>query len=165
MVGQGLYYGLHVGVVLEVLDGQPAGGVVGADIVVFLNQQLDAVDAAFELLSVVDVDVAGQSRLVVLVNLDNCVKQPVDALSAAADGGHHRHAEQMSEGDGVEPVSAGLQLVVHVHGHDHAEVHVDDLGRQVEIALEVGGVHHVDDHVGNIVDQILAYVQLLRAVG
>ena len=100
-----------------------------------------------------------------LVDLDDGVEQPVDALPAAADGGYHRHAEQMSEGDGVEPVSAGLQLVVHVHGHDHAEVHVDDLGRQVEIALEVGGVHHVDDHIGDIVDQVLADVQLLRAVG
>ena len=73
--------------VLEVLDGQPAGGIVGADIVVLLNQQLDAVDAAFELLSVVDVDVAGQGRLVVLVDLDDGVEQPVDALPAAADGG------------------------------------------------------------------------------
>ena len=63
------------------------------------------------------------------------------------------------------PCPLRLTVGVHVHGHDHAEVHVDDLGRQVEISLEVGGVHHVDDHVGNIVDQILADVQLLRAVG
>ena len=165
VVGQGLYGLFHIRVILQILDCQPAGGVMGADVLILPYQVPDAVDAGLQLLSVVDVDVAGHSRVVVLVDVNDGVEQLVYALAAAAHRRDYGHTEQMSQGDGVELVSACLQLVVHIQGHYHAEVHVNDLGGQVEVPLQVGGIHHIDDHVGNILDQVLADVQFLRAVG
>ena len=165
VVGQGLHCLLHVRVIFQILDGQPAGGIPGPDVLVFPDKMLETVYAGLQFLSVVDVDVAGHGRVVVLVDVYDRVEQPVNALAAAAYGGDHRHAEQMPEGDGVELVPLGLQFVVHVKGHHHTQVHVDDLGGQVEIPLQVGCVHHIDDHIGDILYQILAHVQLFRTVG
>ena len=65
----------------------------------------------------------------------------------------------------VERVAGGAQLVVHVERHDHAQVHVDELGGEVEVAFQVGTVDDVDDDVGRLVDEVAADVKLLGAVG
>jgi len=65
----------------------------------------------------------------------------------------------------VKCVSAGLQLVVHVQGYDHAHVHVDELGRQVEVALQIAGIDDIDDHVGSFVDDEFAHIALFGGIG
>ena len=107
----------------------------------------------------------GVHKVAPLVEVDDDVEQAVDALARAAHRGHHGHAQQLAQGQVVQRIAAGLQLVVHVEGHDHAHVHVDELGGEVKVALQVGRVDHVDYDVRRLVDDVAAHVQLLGRVG
>lgn len=107
---------------------------------------------------------SGQGGVIVLVDLYYSIEKPVYALAASAYGGYYGHAEQVSQGDGVQLVSSGLQLVVHVEGHDHPEVHVYYLGGEVEVPFQIGCIHDVDDHVRDVVYEVFPYIQFFRAV-
>ena len=100
-----------------------------------------------------------------LVHRDYGVEEFGYALAVAADSRADRHAEQVSKLPGVYAVATGLKLVVHIQGHHHRQVHVDELGGKVEVALDVGGVHHVQHHVRGLLQKILADVEFFRAVG
>ena len=65
----------------------------------------------------------------------------------------------------VQLVAAVLQGIVHVEGDDHAHVHIDELGGEVEVTLQVARIHHVDDDIRGFLDDVLAHVEFLRAVG
>ena len=110
-------------------------------------------------------DVPGQLGVRLLVNLDNRVEQLRDALSVAAHGGAHGHAQQPAQLLDIQLVAFVLKFIVHVQRHHGAQVHVDELGGQVQVALDVGGVHHVDDHVRHGLQEVFADVELLRGVG
>ncbi len=112
----------------------------------------------------VDVDVAGELRGMLLVHRDYGVEEFGDSLAVAADCRADRHAEQVSQLLDVDAVATGLKLVVHVQGHHHRQVHVDELGGKVEVALDVGGVHHVQDNVRRFLEKVLADVEFLGAV-
>ena len=65
----------------------------------------------------------------------------------------------------VKFVTARLHLVIHIERAHHAQVHVDQLGGEVEVALDVAGIKHVDDHVGGVVNDLLADIKLFGTVG
>ena len=65
----------------------------------------------------------------------------------------------------VQLVATLLQLVVHIQGHHHRDVHIDQLGGEVEVALEVATVHHVEDDVGILLKNMFAHVELFGRVG
>ena len=44
-------------------------------------------------------------------------------------------------------------------------MHVDELGSQIEVALQIRGVNDIDDDVRGLLHQLLADIQLFRAVG
>ena len=98
-------------------------------------------------------------------NLDDLVEKAADAVAAASGSRHDRHPEEGAELVDVELVAAFLELVVHVEGHHHRDVHVDKLRGEVEVALEVAAVHHVEDDVGVLFDDVLADVQFFGRIG
>ena len=112
----------------------------------------------------VDVNVP-HAVVAVLEDVDHRVEQGLDAAVIARLDGHHRHAEHASQIVVVELRTASLQLVVHIQGHNHARVDVDQFGRQVEVALEVRGHHRVDDHVGGLFGNVAAHETLLGRIG
>ena len=122
-------------------------------------------DALLQFRPVVDMDMACHDVLVALIDFDDGIEQRVDAGSVPADGRTDRHAEQPAQLVDVEAVAFLLQFVVHVQRHHHPEVHVDELGGQVEVAFQVGGVHHVDDDIGHLLDEVLPHVQFFRGIG
>ena len=165
--GQGGDVGLRVAVVLEQFDGQIAGGVSLPQVGVGLEIVLYAGDAVFYLVSVVDVYVA-VVRVLVLVGLVEVYHRAEQLFHAAPRGehrGHHRHPEEAAQLVVVHVVAPLLGLVKHVQGAHHAQVHVDELRGEVEVALEVGRVYHVDHHVGRLLDDLLAHVEFLGRVG
>ena len=113
----------------------------------------------------IHVDMAGQLGRAVLVDADNRLEELVYALAAARHGGDHRRAEQFAERSVVEPVPALFDFVIHVQRHDHRQIHVDELRREVEVALQVRRVDDVEHHVGRLLDELPAHVALLGAVG
>ena len=164
-VRQGGDHPVDLLVVLQILDGQIAGGVPVPDVLVLLDQELDAVDALLQFRAVVDVDVSGQPLVVLLVDFDHGVQQLGDAGPVTAHGRTDRHTKKIAKLLDVEAVSPRLKLVVHIQSHHHAEVHVDNLGSEVEVPLDVGSVHDIDHDIRHVLDQVLADVEFLRAVG
>ncbi len=93
------------------------------------------------------------------------VKQFVDAAAALGCGRDYGHSYHLAESAVVELCAVALQLVIHVEGYHHGAVHVDKLGGEVEVALEIGAVNHVDDYVGGLVAQIASDIQLFGRIG
>ena len=62
--------------------------------------------------------------------------------------GHHGDAEHPLEPVDVDRAAVGRDLVHHVRREDHGPVEFHELEREVEVALDVGGVDDVDDRVG-----------------
>ena len=99
-----------------------------------------------------------------LIEVDDDVEQFLDAFPAFEHGRYHRHAEQLSQFLVVNSIAPVFKLVKHVEGTHHAQVHVDELCGQVEVSFDVRGVNHIDDDVGSLLYNLLAYIQFFRTV-
>ena len=71
-----------------------------------------------------------------------------DALAGGGLHGDDGDAEALTEGRGVNGLLALGDDVDHVEDEDGGETKFEDLGDEVEVALEVGGVDDADDAVG-----------------
>ena len=93
------------------------------------------------------------------------LEQLRDALVLKSGDHHDRAAELLGELVRVDLVAVLLDQVGHVEGDDHGQAGLDDLKRQVQVALEVGGVDHLDDDIGLAAHEVIARALLLGAVG
>ena len=125
---------------------------------------LDCINALFQHFAVVDVDVAGKRRVAAGIDLYHGVEKLADAPSVTAHGRADRDSEQARELFHIEGVALRLELVIHIEGHHHAQVHIYDLGGKVEVPFDVGGIHNVDYHVGKLFYEVFAHIELLGAV-
>ena len=112
----------------------------------------------------IDMDMSGKMRITLLIYLDHGVEQLVYTLSSAAHSRHYRHAEQISQLSDVQSISFCLQFVIHIQSHNHPQVHVDQLGSKVEVALKIGCINDIDHHIRNLLKKIFADIKFLRAV-
>ena len=62
-------------------------------------------------------------------------------------------------------VAALTQFVEHVEGDNHRHIHVDELGGQIEIALEIAGINHVDDDVWMFLDDVFTHIEFFGCIG
>ena len=124
-------------------------------------------DAVFYLVSVVDVDVAivGIGAFASLVHFDDGVEELVYASAVLEDGRNHRYSEEFAQLVVVDVVASFLGLVEHIESAHHADVHIDELSGEIEVALQVAGVDDVDDDIGCVLDELLAHIELLGRVG
>ena len=164
-VGKPLDERFDVLVRFQVLDGQVAGGIAGADILICGDEVPEADDAFFQFRPVVDVDVPGQAGIRLLIDPDDGVEEFADAFAVPGDRRTDRRPEQPAQLLHVERIPLGAEFVVHVQGHDGPQVHVDELGGQVEVPLDVGGVHDIDHHVRHRVDEVLPDVEFFGGIG
>ena len=93
------------------------------------------------------------------------LEQLLDALVLKSRDHHDRTAELLGELVRVDLVAVLLDQVGHVEGDDHGQAGLDNLKRQVQVALEVGGVDHLDDDIGLAAHEVIARALLLGAVG
>ena len=105
------------------------------------------------------------NKIQTLVHIDDDVEEGLDPLARLEYCGHHGHAEEFGEFSAVEGIATALELVVHIEGADHAEVHVDELGGKIEVALYVAGIYDVDNHIGHLLNNLFADVDLFWAIG
>ena len=101
----------------------------------------------------------GSSRLLDLI------EQLRDALVLKSRNHHDRAAELLGKLVGVDLVAVLLDQVGHVEGDDHGQTGLDNLKRQVQVALEVGSVDHLDNDIGLAAHEVIARALLLGAVG
>ena len=106
----------------------------------------------------IDVNVTGKMRIALLIDLYDCVEELVYALACATDRRHHRHTQQITQLLDVQFVALLLKFVIHIESHHHAEVHVYELGGEVQVSLQVGCVDYIDDYVRHVLKEILPYI-------
>ena len=95
----------------------------------------------------------------------NLLEQLLDTLVLKSRDHHDRAAELFGQLVGVDLVTVLLDQVGHVEGNDHGQAGLDNLKRQVQVALEVGGIDHLDDNIGLAAHEVIARALLLGAVG
>ena len=69
-----------------------------------------------------------------------------------------------------QPLRVDLQAplsdqVGHVERDDHGDSGLDELRRQVEVPLDVRGIHQIDDDIRVLIEQIVAGDDLLQSIG
>ena len=119
---------------------------------------------SFEQCSMIDMYVSGY-LLLTFCYLNDLMEELLHPFASLAHGGHDGCAKQDAQLLHVELVATFAQFVIHVEGDNHGHVHVDELGGQVEVTLQVGGIDDVDDKVGVLLDDVLSYIELLGGVG
>ena len=158
------------GSVVEV--DMPAYAVVGP---VAVGEVLAVVAAVFALIVLVPVLDFGRhfgvdvslfvDEVHALIEVDDDMEEQVDPHARLERGGNHGHAEELCQFVVVELVAPGLHLVIHVECAHHAQVHVHELGGEIEVAFQVAGIDDIDDHVGCLVDELSSHIEFFGAVG
>ena len=95
----------------------------------------------------------------------NLLEQLLDALVLKSGDHHDRATELLGELGCVDLVAILLDQIGHVEGNDHRQAGLDDLKRQVQVALQVGGIDHLNDDIGLAAHEVVARALLLGAVG
>ena len=97
--------------------------------------------------------------------LFDLLEELLDALVLKGRDHHDRATELLGQLFSVDLIAVLLDQVGHVEGNDHRQAGLDDLKRQVQIALEVGGIDNLDDDIGLAAHEVIARALLLGAVG
>ena len=93
------------------------------------------------------------------------LEELLDALVLKSRDHHDRAAELLGKLVRVDLIAVLLDQVGHVEGNDHGQAGLDNLKRQVQVTLEVGGVDNLDDNIGLAAHEVIARALLLGAVG
>ena len=109
------------------------------------------VDAAVHRAGGAKVHLSGAN--IVLHRLSDAADQLIHAFVAGGGDGHHRHAQTLRQGLDIHAAAVACQLIHEVQSQHRGYAQLQQLQGEVEIALDVGGVHDVDDAVGVTVHQ------------
>ena len=123
-----------------------------------LDKVGDAVDAAMQRTAVWTIGCAKVQATGTLAeprHVQGMIHQLADTLVAGSANGDNGHAQQALEQVDVHGAAVGRHLVHHVERDDHGAVELHKLQRQVQVALDVGGVNDVDDGVRALVEDEL----------
>ena len=132
-----------------------------------LDKVGDAVNAAMQRTAVWTIGrakVQAAGTLAEPRDVQGMIHQLTDTLVAGSANGDNRHAQQALEQVDVHGATVGRHLVHHVERDDHGAIELHKLQRQVQIALDVGGVDDVDDGVGVFVKDELSADDLFARV-
>ena len=132
-----------------------------------LDKVGDAVNAAMQRAAVWTIgraEVQATGALAEPRHVQGMIHQLADALVAGSANGDNRHAQQALEQVDVHGAAVGRHLVHHVERDNHGTIELHKLQRQIQVALDVGGVDDVDDGVGMLVKDKLTADNLLACV-
>ncbi len=150
---------LHDRIGLQQLQGQPARiGPLGP----VLQQGQEIGD---RLLDTLAMHQRQPRRLAPLAHGQQTRLQLRQSLLGDRDHRHHRTAERVGQLAGIDPRAAFAGHVHHVEGHHDRHPHLQQLDAQIEIALQVARIQHIDDEVGLAAQQIIAGDHLVERVG
>ena len=110
-------------------------------------------------------NIGGRRNTAMLRRVHGQAHQLVNALSLAGADGHHRHMQLPLKHVQVNHIPVGAHLVHHVQGNHHGGAQLQKLQRQIQVTLQVGGVHNVDDHVRLFQGDEIAGHNFLHGIG
>ena len=132
-----------------------------------LDQVGDTVDTAVQRAAIRAIgraEVQAAGTLAKPRHMQSVIHQLANALVAGSADGDNRHAQQALEQVDVHGATVGRHLVHHVERDDHGAIELHKLQRQVQVALDVGGIDDVNDGVGMLVKDKLAADDLFARV-
>lgn len=131
-----------------------------------LDERHDAVQAAMDgpVVLVGRAEVLAHGRLLEPRHMQGVVHQLGRALVLGRRDGDDGDAQQLLHLVHVDGAAVALHLVHHVEGQHHGHAQLHELHRQVQVALDVRGVHDVDDAARALVQQETARDHLLARV-
>ena len=134
---------------------------------VVLDQVDDAVDAAVHRAAVVvlTAEIHAAGPLLILCHMKGMVYQLIHALILGGGNGNDRDAQHGLHLVDAHRAAVAAHLVHHVQRQHHGGVQLHELHGQVEVALDVGGIHDVDDAGGLFADDELPGDDLLAGIG
>ena len=92
------------------------------------------------------------------MHLYNGVEKLVHAFASTTNGRNDWSAEKTAKLFYIKFVATCPEFIKHVQSYNHRNVHVEQLGGQVQVAFQIGGVNHIDDYIGSLVDDVTAYI-------
>ncbi|CDD53729.1 putative uncharacterized protein [Ruminococcus sp. CAG:379] len=110
-------------------------------------------------------EILSAGALLVLGNVERMVDQLVNALILGGRNGHHRHPQCLLHFIDEDGTAILPHLVHHIQRHHHGNIQLQQLHGQVQIPLNVGSVHNIDDAPGFFLENELPCDDLLAAVG
>ena len=134
---------------------------------VILDEVQDAVDAAVHRAAVVILaaKIHPPGALLILCHMDGVVYQLVHALVLGGRDGDDRDAQHRLHLVDAHRAAVAAHFVHHVQRQHHGDIQLHQLHGQVEVALDVGGIHDVDDAGGLFADDELPGDDLLTGIG
>ena len=161
---------------IQLLEDQPvalhqlAGGEPGGDprpLGVVLDQVAHAVQTAVHRAAVAALvaEIHPQGRFLIFGHMDGVVDQLVNAFIFGGGNGDHRHAQQGFHLVDIHRAAVGGHLVHHIQCHHHGHVHLQQLHGQVQVALNVGGIHDIDNALRLFLQHEIAGDDLLAGIG
>ena len=117
------------------------------------------------------VDRTGSAEIVyrridsVFSGVDCGADQLIHTLVFHGRDGDHRDAQRLGHAFDVDGAAVGGDFVHHVQRQYHGNAHLHQLQGQIQVPLDVGGVHDVDDAVGLLIQNEVPGDDLLRRIG
>ena len=89
-------------------------------------------------------EVLSQRLFLILGNVHRVLDKLIHALIFCRGNRHNRHAQQLFHKVYVYCTAVSRDLVHHVKGHYHGNVHLQKLHSKIHIPLDIGGINDVD---------------------
>ena len=110
-------------------------------------------------------EVLPERSLLVFCQMDRVLRDLLDALVLHRGDRDDRHAEQRLHAVDIDGPAVSADLVHHIEGHHHGHVHFQQLHRQIQVPLDIRGVHDINDRLRLLLQHEIAGDDLLAAVG
>ena len=95
---------------------------------------------------------------------DQLIHKFADAFVFARGNRHDRNPQKFAELFHMDRIAAGPYLVHHVEGDDHGLAQLHQLEGQIEISLDVGGIHDIENAIRIFIQDKVAGDDLLGGV-
>ena len=134
---------------------------------VILDQVDDAVDAAVDCAAVIllAAEIHPARPLLILCDVERVIHQLVHALVLCRRDGHDRDAQHGLHLIDADGATVAAHLVHHVQRQHHRRIQLHELHGEIQIPLDIGGVHDIDDARGLLTDDELPGHDLLAGIG
>ena len=134
-----------------------------------LDQVCDTVDAAVKRTAIGAVgrtrtEVDASWSLTIARDVHGVLHELADAFVLCRRDGNHGHTELAFEQVDVDGAAIGRDLVHHVKSDDHRSIEFHKLEREVEVALDIGGIDDIDHRIGLRIENKLAAYDLLSRI-
>ena len=92
------------------------------------------------------------------------IDKGIDAIVLQSGDHDDRAAQRLLQAGDVDGVAVLFHQVCHVEGDHHGQTRLDHLKRQVQVALQIGGVNHLHHNVRLTAHEVVARHLLFRAI-